>query len=229
MIKFKTLQDEIDFFSPSEELKVKVESFLDEKVIIIDNFYRHPEKVRELALSIPSTRSPGILHGLPGSRVEATYHFSHLGYMFNEIINRVYPEETKNLDPSFIYACINRASFLVNVQNSEVPPRVPHIDNEAANRWAAGIYLNTPEECAGGTAFYTYKGSKTITLERASAELQNIDYYVQDDTEDFKKIFLAEMKFNRFVLYRQNVLHTPYIPPNTFTDENPRLIQMFFI
>ena len=229
MIKFNSLQDEIDFFSPSEELRVKVESFLDEKVIIIDNFYRHPEKVRELALSIPSTRSPGILHGLPGSRVEATYHFAHLGYMFNEIIRRVFSEDVINIPDDFIYACINRASFLVNVQNSNVPPRVPHIDNPSGGRWAAGIYLNTPEECAGGTAFYTYKGSKTITLERASAELQHVDYYVQDDTADFKKIFLAEMKFNRFVLYRQNVLHTPYIPPNTFTDENPRLIQMFFI
>lgn len=229
MIKFNSLQDEIDFFSPSDELKVRVDTFLDEKVIIIDNFYRNPEKIRELALSIPGTRSPGILHGLPGCRVEATYHFAHLGYIFDEIIAKVYPEETKNIAPGVIHACIDRASFLVNVQNSQVPPRVPHIDNENSYRFAAGIYLNTPDECAGGTSFYTYKGNKTISFDNAAAELQGIDYYVQDDTKDFKKMYLAEMKFNRLVLYRQNILHTPYIPHNTFTDENPRLIQMFFI
>lgn len=229
MIKFNTLSDEIEFFRPSSELKVRVDTFLDEKVIIIDNFYNNPYGVRELAQTIPGTRAPGILHGLPGSRVEATFHFAHLGHTFNEIIRRVFAEDVANIDDDFIYACINRASFLVNVQNSDVPPRVPHIDNERPGRWAAGIYLNTPEECVGGTAFYTYKGSKTITLDRASAELSNVNYYVQDDTEDWKKVYLAEMKFNRLVLYRQNVLHTPYIPPNTFTDEAPRMIQMFFI
>lgn len=229
MIKFNSLQDEIDFFSPSEELGVKVDTFLDEKIVIIDNFYRTPEKVRELALSIPSTRSPGIVHGLPGSRVEATYHFAHLGPTFTEIINRVWAEEAATIDPTFVQNCLNRSSFLVNVQNSNLPPRVPHIDNPSNGRWAVGIYLNTPDECIGGTGFYTYKGSKTVDLSNLEVELKNYQYYVQDDEEFWTKHYLAEMKFNRLVIYKQNVLHTPYIPPNTFTDETPRLIQMFFI
>lgn len=226
---FKNLQEEMEFFSLSDRLNVRIDTFLDEKIAVIDNFYKYPEKVRELALTIPSTRSPGILHGLPGSRVEATYFFGHLGYAFTEIINKVWPLDAATTESTFIQNCLNRASFLVNVQSSELPPRVPHIDSESSSRWAAGIYLNTEEECTGGTSFYTYKGSKTISLERAREELSSIEYYVRDDTEDFKKVYLAEMKFNRLVLYRQNVLHTPYILPNTFTDDNPRLMQMFFI
>jgi hypothetical protein len=229
MIKFKTLADEIAFFRPSDELKVKVETFLDEKIVIIDNFYNDPYGIRELAQTIPSTRAPGIIHGLPGSRVEATYFFGHLGPTFKEIINTVWVNDVQNIEPTFIQDCLNRSSFLVNVQNSELPPRVPHIDNPSHGRWAVGIYLNTDDECSGGTSFYTFKGNKTVDLSNLDIELKEYQHYVQESDEHWTKQYLAEMKFNRLVIYKQNVLHTPYILPNTFTDESPRLIQMFFI
>lgn len=233
MIKFKDLDEEIEFFSPSPEIGVKVEKFADQKVAIIDNFYKYPEKVRELAQQIPSTRSPGIIHGLPGSRVEATYHFGHLTYFFENVINRVFAEDTAEVDDDFIHNCLHRSTFLVNIQNSNLPPRVPHIDNPSSGRWAAGIYLNTPNECIGGTAFYKYKGKTSVDIKslinEVAAEFQQYNYYVQETSGDFEKIYLAEMKFNRMVIYRQRALHTPYIPPNTFTDDKPRMIQMFFI
>jgi len=37
------------------------------------------------------------------------------------------------------------------------------------------------------------------------------------------------MKFNRFVLYEQNILHTAYVKPGMFEDDLYRLVQMFFI
>lgn len=229
MIKFETLSDEIEFFRPSDELKVRVDKFLDERIVVIDNFYNNPDGVRELAQVIPSTRAPGIIHGLPGSRVEATYFFGHLGSTLTEIISKVWPDEFSQVEPSFVQDCLNRASFLVNVQNSTLPPRVPHIDNPRHGRWAVGIFLNTPEECHGGTGFYTFKGEKTVDLSNLDIELKEYQHYVQDDDDLWKKQYLAEMKYNRLIIYKQNVLHTPYIPPNTFTNETPRLIQMFFI
>tara|TARA_B110000977_G_C11090784_1_gene496784 strand:- start:4581 stop:5273 length:693 start_codon:yes stop_codon:yes gene_type:complete len=230
-MRFNSLEDEIELFSSSNNLSVKVESFgKDSKLIIVDNFYKHPYKVRELCKSIPATFNPRIVHGLPGSRVEATYYFSHLGHLYNEIINHVFPEDMENVQLDFIQQCMDHATFLVNVQNSNMPPRVPHIDGINSGRWASGIYLNTPEECTGGTSFYTYKGEKTVDMSQINiADLQAYNYYVQDDNEEFKMIYLAEMKFNRMIIYRSNELHTPYIPPNTFTDEDPRLMQMFFL
>ena len=231
MIKFNSLYEEIDFFSPNPEIRVKVETFADQKVAIVDNFYKYPEKVRELSQQIPATRSPGIIHGLPGSRVEATFHFGHLGYFFDEVINHVFPEDMEGVESDFIKNCVDRASFLVNVQNSNLPPRVPHIDNPSKGRWAAGIYLNTPEECIGGTAFYKYKSKTSVNIyeELTQEDMKKYQYYVQETAGDWEKIYLAEMKYNRMIIYRQSALHTPYIPPNTFTDENPRRIQMFFI
>lgn len=233
MIKFNVLQDEIDFFSPADDIGVRVEKVGKEKVVIIDNFYKHPEKVRELALSIPSTRSPTLMHALPGSRVEATYYFGHFGYFITEIITRVFEDDLDNIDVNLITNCLNHATFLVNVQTSEEAlntPRTPHIDNMEKGRYAVGIYLNTPEECAGGTAFYSFKGEQTIDLlNTIDPDLLAYDFYVQESDKFWEKLFLAEMKFNRLVIYKQNILHTPYIPANKFTTDTPRLIQMFFI
>lgn len=236
MVEFNVLQDEIDFFIPNEELKVKVEQAGDEKIIIIDDFYKHPMQVRELAKHIPATRNPSLMHALPGARVEASYYFGHFGYFLTEIITNIYKEDIDLIDRPLIQDCLNHATFLINVQTSDevlTSTRVPHIDNTENARYAVGIYLNTPEECAGGTAFYTFKGEKTVDfLSSTDDDLRGYMYnhsYVQEDDEFWKKIYLAEMKFNRLVVYKQNILHTPYVPAEKFTKENPRMIQMFFI
>jgi hypothetical protein len=60
-------------------------------------------------------------------------------------------------------------------------------------------------------------------------DLRAYNHYVQESDNLWEKLYLAEMKFNRLVMYKQNILHTPYIPANAFTEDNPRLVQMFFI
>ena len=228
---FSNLQEEIEFFSPNPELKVKIETIRDDKkIVIIDDFWKHPHEIRKLVLNTPRTYNPRILHALPGSRLEMTFYFSHLGKIFERIISHVWQKEYDSLeDKSLIQGCLDHASFLVNVQNSDLPPRVPHIDNIDYGRWAAGIMLNTPEECSGGTAFFTFRGDMSVDIKKVEADFSKYDYYVLEDDENFKKVYLAEMKFNRMVIYNQNILHQPYILPNTFSDENPRLMQMFFI
>jgi hypothetical protein len=233
MIQFKSLADEIEFFSPVEEINVKVELAGDEKIVIIDNFYKHPEKVRELALQIPASRSPTLLHALPGARVEATYHLGHFGHFITEIINKVYTEDASLIDNESIQYNLDRATFLVNIQNSnEALSKVqrPHQDHMLDARYAIGIYLNTPEECAGGTAFYKFKGEKTVDLENSTdPDLRGYNHYVQESDNLWEKLYLAEMKFNRLIIYKQNILHTPYIPADKYTVDNPRLVQMIFI
>lgn len=230
MIKFNSLQDEIDFFAPNPDLRAKIVDVDGEKIVIIDDFYKNPHQIRELALQSPRTRNPKFLHGLPGSRVEMAFYFGHLAQAFHRLISDVYTDDMAMMDPSYVYDCLNHSRFLVNIQNSDLPPRVPHVDSNRHGGFVAGIYLNTPEECSGGTAFYKFKGSKYVDLDNLDTDLMKYTNYILDsDGEHWEKLYLAEMKFNRLVLYRQRVLHTPYILPHTYTDETPRLIQMFFI
>jgi hypothetical protein len=144
----------------------------------------------------------------------------------------VFAEDMVNVEETFIQNCINRSTFLVNIQNSNLPVRLPHIDNPKDGRWAVGIFLNTPEECVGGTAFFKYKGDTSADIREvmSAEEAAQYKHYLQEsDGKHWEKIHMAEMKYNRMIIYRQSALHTPYIPPNTFTDDAPRMIQMIFI
>lgn len=232
MVTFNSIEDEMEFFAPNPELAVRVHHFDGgvERVVVIDDFYKHPEQIRELALSMPKTRNPKFLHGLPGSRVEAAYYFGHLAYIFNNVISNVFAEDMPYVEDTYIQNCLDHARFLVNVQNSNLPARVPHVDCDYVGRFVAGVYLNTDDECSGGTAFYKFKGSKYVDLSNLDPDLTVYDQYLlESDGDHWEKIYQVEMKFNRLILYRQNILHTPYIMPNTFTDKKPRLNQMFFM
>ena len=87
-----------------------------------------------------------------------------------------------------------------------------HKDN-IDTKWAALVYLNTPEECDGGTDFYKF---------------------IEDHPYDFgynikKDIKLTmEMKYNRMVLYEARHTHGAILNRSMFK-EYPRLAQVFFM
>jgi hypothetical protein len=99
------------------------------------------------------------------------------------------------------------------------------VDHRDKYRFASGIFLNTPDECHGGTSFYTYKGSQEGPEPNSVPKTK----YITDSIDDWELIYLAEMKFNRMILYEQNILHTAYIKPGMFENGTYRLLQMFFI
>jgi hypothetical protein len=49
--------NEQDIFAVNTNFTVHVHQLGDTKCVIVDNFYLNPEKVRELALSIPASKS----------------------------------------------------------------------------------------------------------------------------------------------------------------------------
>lgn len=160
----------------------------------------------------------------------------HLGPAYDEIIKKVWPEIHEQYEPSYFLESFKRATFMVNVMTSDnLPPRLPHVDSADRRFFASAIYLNTPEECAGGTAFYTFGGnlyasdsavaSKTIDVDGK----QSSDHFVVDDCGDWKRVGLAEMKYNRMVIYSQNMYHSAYVKPGMFVNSTYRLNQQFFI
>lgn len=226
----KNIIDEQEVFAINPDLNLSVNSIgpLNSKIVIVDNFYKNPDLVRKLALDIPPSYKKNLLNGLPGGRIDASYQLDHLAKPLNDIILNVYftEEERKTLDTSGIYRIFESTTFCCNVmQSTSLPPTNPHVDLKDPYRYAAVIYLNTLDECAGGTSFYTYngvqEGSDPGTIPKTK--------YITDDYDLWEMIFLAEMKYNRMVLYEQNILHTAYVKPGMFEDNIYRIAQMFFI
>lgn len=224
---FNNLTEEIDFFSINNNLVCNVEEiYQGHKIAIVDNFYKNPEKIQQLALTIPPTYNQKTISGVPGGRIDITYFLYHLTDFFNQIINGIYYKDNT-------YDCseaMSRATFCVNVvdQTVKLPDTIPHMDGNQG--FAVGIFLNNDSDCHGGTSFYTYKNSISPSIYPDNDLLPtNYPGYIMDNYKDFKKVYLAKMKFNRLIIYPKNLLHTAYIPEHSFNKQTPRLIQMFFI
>ena len=219
--------DEIETFAINTPVDATVELMGWEEfpIVYIDNFYKNPDKVRNLALRTPGTKSPRILGGVPGERVDISFNLEHIWPIWIEIAESVYGLEQKERK-AFEMSCMN-TSFSVNVTQSNHRRRLPHIDlPDIKDRgWAGLVYLNKPKECKGGTGFYTYKGQQVNPRQDGIWQ----EEYVNDSVGPWELIHLAEMKYNRMIMYPANVLHTPYDKEGFFTDDVYRLVQAFFL
>ena len=103
------------------------------------------------------------------------------------------------LSPNKIDKVISGQDFLVNVLQSKDRVIFPHEDNPTG--YASGIYFNTDDECSWGTTFY--EGNDCVGM--------------------------AEMKYNRMILYEQFVGHNGYMGEDSFVGDLYRISQQLFI
>jgi hypothetical protein len=131
------------------------------------------------------------------------------------------------------------ATFMINVMQSEgLPPLAPHQDNRSGVNLASTIYLNNENESAGGTSFYEFGGKHFYTESVVENDFHvtmdvegkiPVTEYITDSSHDWEMIGMIPMQFNRMVLYNQAVLHTAYVKPGMFVNDNYRMNQQFFI
>jgi hypothetical protein len=103
---------------------------------------------------------------------------------------------------------------------------------------ASTIYLNNENESAGGTSFYEFGGKHFYTDSVVENDFHvtmdvegkiPVTQYITDSSHDWEMIGMIPMQFNRMVLYNQAVLHTAYVKPGMFVNDNYRMNQQFFI
>ena len=238
----KSFINEFKTFAVNLDYKLSVIEIGPEKakIAVVDDFYQNPMMVRELALTIPPSINERILNNLPygidSGRINAFYILDHLGPVYDKIIKEVFYEYYKEYDSNYFIESFKRATFMVNVMTSKnLPPRLPHVDFADKRMLASAIYLNTPEECAGGTSFYTFGGNQYADEVNFSANTIDVngttqpDHFVVDDCGDWEKIGSVELKFNRMVIYSQCMFHSAYVTPGMFVNGTYRLNQQFFI
>ena len=219
--------DEAKTFAINTPVDARVELMGWEEIPIVysDNFYKNPNMVRNLAIKLPPTSDPRILGGVTGSRVASFFDFQHIYPVWVEIAQGVFGLKKEEEDK--FEASMFSTPFSVNVTQSKDRPDLPHIDlpDITSRGWAGLIYLNKGDECKGGTGFYTYKGHQVNPKQDG---LWDKDY-VCDSIGPWELMHLAEMKFNRMIMYPATVMHTPYDKPGFFEGDDYRLVQVFFL
>ena len=246
-------------YEVNDELDVKIAVDIGpqkKRAVVVDNFYKNPDEVRQLCLDskkITPEDDPGMISSLPGNRVfikteEVAEKLEKVFFMlcFDPDLWE------KPFDVEFFHAEWDKSGFMCNVINDSTLLRnpngiIPHQDsypshiNNLRAQFGAVIYLNTPEECAGGTNLYSFNGQMTLP-DRGRTGIpkpENEDEMSQEDLYNHINNNLKEspewtiehkfeMVYNRLVLYEADVLHGQNVDLGMFT-EYDRINQIFFM
>lgn len=231
----KKFIDEEEVFAINPDYSTFLHDFDGVKVLVVDDFYKNPYLVRQLALDIPASSNKRIRANNPALRVNAFYELSSMAWIYDQLARQYFPEIMEHYPIDYMQRSFENATFMVNVMQTEnLPPICPHMDNNSGINLASTIYLNTPNECNGGTSFYkfggkTYYEDPSIKHTLDIAGKMHVSEYITDSIVDWELLGIAHMKFNRMVLYNQAVLHTAYVKPHMFRDKLYRINQQFFI
>lgn len=123
------------------------------------------------------------------------------------------------------------AVFRVDL-DGELPHCPVHSDEICATH-AGILYLNTPEQCRGGTAFWRHKRTGLEEMPEGVGPLcihelkqLNLDWH---DASQWEQTTFVPMKFNRFITYPTRMFHSRW-PLEGFgtSKENGRLIWTLF-
>ncbi len=193
--------DESKTFAITEPVDVRVELMGWEEfpIVYIDNFYQNPDKVRNLALRFPSDET------------DMAIDMEEFVDVWTPICEQVFGvQDIESLKAD--------STFSIRTSQSKDRSDIPHIDGGIHDRgWSGVIYLNKGKECKGGTGFYTYKG---LQVEPDQSGI---------DKDGFELVHLAEMKYNRFIMYPSNILHMAVDEESWFEEDLHRLIQVFYL
>lgn len=194
------------------------------KIVIIKNFFRNPEKLKIYVKSVDYVSTingeysnlPGYIHYLGIYRKLLYEPFNYIIKNYFESSNDCFkiPEESR----------FNFQSYDLNEQ-CRLQSLYPHTDN---TRYAAVLSFNNDEDYDGddnGTAFYRSleTGEEYICMDknyRSTRLLNTNQTKVNFDPskakfKEWEKYHIEPHEFNKLIVYEGNLWHSPY-----FTQEN---------
>ena len=197
----------------------------DETVLIIDDFLRNPGEVRTAALEM--SYAPDV-PAYPGVTATPNWDRESFASALSALLGRAVAAQDFGLRLSMV---TKRAEELEPWQC------VPHCDSVDL---AGVVYLNLPEQCRGGTAFYRHRdsglvqlfaqpdtrtllfmvrngiGTRDELLHLLTSPTDSAGGYITEPTPDWELLGLVEMRYNRLILYNGRCFHSGYIRDGDF-------------
>jgi hypothetical protein len=194
--------------------------------LVIDNVYKDPDYVRALALSLTYHRRSGAYPGyFAYISISSAPFLDLVNTLMRDVIGD-YLTFTSTYRDDLVFAIItNRGSDLSPGQ------RRPHMDDFCD--YAGLVYLNPPEQCSGGTSFWRHRptgmevapdGAEPASLPASAPS--NVPLvgdaalgYLTESTETWELTRVLPAKYNRFVLYKSQIFHSPHYSEDDFGTE----------
>ncbi|WP_157672140.1 DUF6445 family protein [Cellvibrio sp. PSBB006] len=203
-----------------------------QKVLIIDNFMQQPEHMVDYASARENFEHyTGHCNFYPGIKLPAPKEYSDsLMAVIKPILAQGY--EGISLAWDMNKADCSLSLITIKPESLRKVQLMPHFDSTNPYQFALLLFLCN--ETHGGTAFYRHNttGYETITQEKRKS-FEDIYFreieekplkkeYFTDSDERFTKLGVADAKFNRMIIYRSCLLHSPYIDSTYSVDDNPK-------
>ncbi len=191
-------------------------------LLIVDDFYAEPMKLRAAALGLDYPEVTGT-RTFPG-RTSAT---AIAPQGFDQVVASLVGERIVSHTAAGAFHCHFRLT-----QAGETGRYHVHVDPSGLS-WVGVIYLSLPADCQGGTSFFRHKA---LGLDRTPSRQEEIDAVgvatvpalLQRDGPDadaWEHLMTVPMRFNRAVIYRPWLWHSAG-PGFGDRPENARLIQL---
>ena len=207
-----------------------VHKVIDRPLVVIDNFYENPDAVRKEAIS--SKYMPPIHGNFPGQTAFVPPETQSKVIPFVIAMAESYMAESLDVKIPVDIESTECYYQIIDKPWHKAPPafRVPHVDyrfQRGIVTIPALVYLNLPDQCYGGTAFY--KDSQT-GLHSINSPAQFHKVYTSGENTWERHNYIP-MRYNRLIMYDGNMMHTADIPPGRFGEEleNCRMTQNIFL
>jgi hypothetical protein len=208
----------------------RTETFGQHRLLIVDDFYRDPDVVREGALQY-AFRSGGHYPGVRASLSKSEPGIAETLSFISYLLLRTFAVEMCTAEIFSDFALITTPpGQLTAVQKH------PHAD---PCQIMGIVYLNPASD--GGTSFYRHKESGLDALTDAQAAgifafisephvSSALEGYIGGTNDYWERIHCVEGRFNRFVAFEGNVLHSAdAFVPDAPVREQYRLTQRFHV
>ena len=199
--------------------KFSVKTSEDRRVIVIDNFYDNPEKVREFALDQLYFDGEGAV----GCRTRKQFLFDGVREKFEDALGYKISDHTEN---GFGWKDQGINGRFQSCKGGT--PQVFHCDSQ---RWAGVLYLTPDAPPQSGTSFYRHKEEKVYHNSQIDwAKGQGDKVFNQNtfvDPTPYERVDTVGNVFNRLVLFDGGLIHSGN---DYFGWDIPssRLFQIFF-
>lgn len=208
-------------------------------LLVIDNVLKHPDRVREVIGAAPAANWK---HEAGGRNFVDYYdcrlrfpirHPNTLVAVAQQAINKIYGERTRPADASV------DVNWFMQINEKRASFAVPHSDitENVTRSFTCVLYLNDSEECSGGTAFFRFKPSDSLSMDEGYARAvhddprmgeSGLDYWPADSGQYWEQIGEVEMRPGRLIVFPSEFFHAAWHPENSFY-EFPRLTLAYWM
>lgn len=194
-------------------------------LIVVDDFYSDPFRVRKVAIGAQYKDVRNLNY--PGLQSVRTFSSDSIKEAFRALVGKKICVDEKML---------TFGRFRVMSEGKDTRLKI-HADGGAD--WTGVIYLNLPNQCRGGTAFYRHKetglegppsAAKAAALGFDNSDSLGKSLIERDslNSDSWNQTMYVAMRFNRLVLFRGSEMFHSHTCSWGSRIEDSRLTQNFF-